>query len=206
MHALASSRALDALPLLVRAFDEDPLFRFFAPEKETRARFVGEVMRTNLEMTAPRGHARVVEDPVLRAACLWVPPGGQPKAASVASIRAAAVARTLARWARHGREAARIGDALRVATLMEEAHPKEPHYYLQVLAVDPPWHGRGLGSAMLREIAREADRDGVPAVLETAKALNVALYRRHGFEVVRETRVASSPPLWTMLRAPRSEL
>lgn len=206
MHALSSTRALDALPLLVRAFDEDPLFGFFAPEPETRARFIGEVMRTNLEMTAPRGHARVIEDPALRAACLWVPPGGQPKAMNVASIRAAAVARTLARWARHGREDAKIGAALRVATLMEEAHPKGPYYYLQVLAVDPPWHGRGLGSAMLREIVGEADRDGVPAVLETAKALNVKLYRRHGFEIVRETRVGSSPPLWTMLRAPQREV
>jgi ribosomal protein S18 acetylase RimI-like enzyme len=43
----------------------------------------------------------------------------------------------------------------------------------------------------------------VACYLETAKAINVKFYRKHGFEVVREIELASGgPPLWTMKREP----
>jgi hypothetical protein len=47
------------------------------------------------------------------------------------------------------------------------------------------------------------DRDGHGAFLETCEPDNLPLYRRFGFEVIREDRVAAGgPPIWLMWRSP----
>jgi ribosomal protein S18 acetylase RimI-like enzyme len=68
-------------------------------------------------------------------------------------------------------------------------HPATSHYYLETLGVEPTMQGRGLGSAMLQNIAAQLDAAGTECVLETANDRNVALYRRFGFEVVSEERI-----------------
>jgi ribosomal protein S18 acetylase RimI-like enzyme len=200
-----------SLDLLVRAFDDDPFFRFLMPDRDRRAALVREVMRSNLDVAIPNGFTRVTDGGAnegdLRGLCVWMPPHAYPPSAlSVLSARGAAVARTVARMiATRRTDFPVISHALRIADLMDEAHPPQPYYYLQVLAVDPRWHGRGIGSSILREILAEADRDGALAVLETAKELNVQLYRRHGFEIARTTVLRSGPPMWTMFRTPGRE-
>ena len=48
---------------------------------------------------------------------------------------------------------------------------------------------------------RRADADGLPAVLETSNPGNVGVYRRAGFEVVRET-ATDGLAIWVMRRQP----
>jgi ribosomal protein S18 acetylase RimI-like enzyme len=48
------------------------------------------------------------------------------------------------------------------------------------------------------------DAAGEPAYLETQTERNIALYRRHGFDVISEHKARpDSPPLWSMWREPR---
>ena len=86
-----------------------------------------------------------------------------------------------------------------------QRHVKEPHYYLFVLGVDPKRQGKGVGRALLEHLAKQADADEVPCYLETDKKENVALYRKHGYEVLHEDVVKLGNPLrmWTMKRAAR---
>jgi hypothetical protein len=45
------------------------------------------------------------------------------------------------------------------------------------------------------------DTSGTPAFLETATERNVALYRRHGFDVIAQYRPApDGPQVWAMWR------
>jgi len=190
----------EATELLVRAFDEDPYFRFLAPDTKTRARLVGGVMSSYLALALPRSVARVVltDEQELRGICLWYPPEAYPAPAhEIARVYTSVIGPALLK--RH-LSATTILNALRMGQLLEEAQPDGPHYYLQVLGVDPRWHGRGTGSALLRERLAEADAAGLPAMLETTKPMNVRLYRRYGFEIVRTTKSDSSPPVWTMVR------
>jgi len=204
MQPIPPARHPEAVDLLVRAFDEEPYFRFLAPGGAERAALVGEVMRASLEIAASVGLARGLVDGDVRGVCLFYPPGAYPPPArATLAARGAAVARTLRRWARARRVDARVlAQALRMDALLGEAHPPEPYGYLQVLGVDPRWHGRGLGSALMREVAARADRDRRPAILETGKPENVGFYRRFGFEIVRATQLESGPPVWTMRREP----
>ncbi|MBW8783655.1 MAG: GNAT family N-acetyltransferase [Novosphingobium sp.] len=57
---------------------------------------------------------------------------------------------------------------------------------LLLFAVDPLYRGRGLGTAMLQQLAREAWQRGARRLLLEMRAGNPAesLYRRHGFEPI----------------------
>jgi ribosomal protein S18 acetylase RimI-like enzyme len=86
---------------------------------------------------------------------------------------------------------------------MGDAHPEAPHWHLAFVGVDPAHQGRGLGSALLRHTLARVDAERLHAYLESSNPANVPLYRRHGFEVIREIRVAGSPAVIPMVRRPR---
>lgn len=193
----------DAVELLERAFDEDPLFRWLLPRPERRAVMVAGIMKSHVELARPRGLFRGIASPDLRAVCLWYPPGAYPLPVfAELAVRARALA-----WAvrRGDSELGVIPTALRISALLDEIHPAEPFFYLQVLGVDVRHHGRGLGSSLIRACNAEADRAGSLAYLETTKPSNVRLYERYGYRVVQTTTIDSSPPIWTMRRDPSSD-
>jgi ribosomal protein S18 acetylase RimI-like enzyme len=86
---------------------------------------------------------------------------------------------------------------------MESYHPRETHWYLPLIGVDPAHQRNGFGAALLQDTLRQCDRDHAVAYLESTNAANVPLYKRHGFEVLGTIQVGSSPPLFPMRRAAR---
>jgi ribosomal protein S18 acetylase RimI-like enzyme len=88
---------------------------------------------------------------------------------------------------------------------LEQAHPQRPpHWYLATLGTDPAAQGRGLGSAALRPVLAQCDRDGVGAYLESSKERNIDFYARHGFQVTKELKLPRGPRMWAMWREPRA--
>lgn len=92
--------------------------------------------------------------------------------------------------------------AMRAA--MDANHPMDrPHAYLWFLGVSPEAQGMGVGSRLLAAGLRKVDALGLPAFLESSNSANVPLYRRHGFEVVKEYQPApGAPSIWAMWREP----
>jgi ribosomal protein S18 acetylase RimI-like enzyme len=82
-------------------------------------------------------------------------------------------------------------------------HIEEPHWYLAVIGVDPAQRGKGIGSALLSHSLAPCDEQGLLAYLESSNPANLSLYERHGFEVLGEIQVGSSPPVFPMLRRPK---
>jgi GNAT superfamily N-acetyltransferase len=92
---------------------------------------------------------------------------------------------------------------LRAIATIEARHPRELHYYLPFVGVDPDWQGRGLGSAVLAPVLQRCDQEGMPAFLEASTPRNRALYERHGFTVSEEFKLGRSAPVqWRMWREP----
>ena len=87
---------------------------------------------------------------------------------------------------------------------MHEAHPREPHWYLNVLSTLPERQGQGLGGAALQPVLQRCDADGVAAYLESTNPRNRTLYRRQGFVDGDEIAVGDGPTMLQMWREPRS--
>ena len=91
----------------------------------------------------------------------------------------------------------------RMWSWIAERHPREPHWLLDQLAVEPAAQGRGIGSSMLRFAISRAQEDGSPLLLETGVGGNVALYERFGFRVtLEEDAPGGGPRIWFMRRDP----
>ena len=86
---------------------------------------------------------------------------------------------------------------------MEEYHPEESCWYLPLIAVDPLYQSQGLGSQLMKHALNRIDEDGLPAYLESSNPRNMSLYERHGFEVMGQIQIGTSPPIHPMLRSAR---
>lgn len=85
---------------------------------------------------------------------------------------------------------------------LEPLQPREMHWYLSLVGVDPPHHGQGLGRALVRSWLEAVDPDGLPSYLETDRVENLAFYAREGFEVVTDVEVLGAR-VWCMRRPSR---
>jgi GNAT superfamily N-acetyltransferase len=179
---------------LARAFYDDPHFRWIIPQDATRTLVLEAGFRTFISRVwLPQGESYTHER--LIGAALWMPPGTW-RMSPLAQLRLLpAVARDM------GANTLRL---LRALTFIEKVHPHEPpHWYLPIIGVTPGWQGHGYGAALLNPVLERCDAERLPAYLEASTPRNLALYQRHGFEVVEECRYAKDgPPLWRMWREP----
>ena len=179
---------------LVRAFADDPVANFmFAGDRRRRlglhSFFTSQINRQYL----PGGHVYTTED--LAGAAVWGSPD-RHRNGLTELLQLLPTAPFLV--------SARAVRALRLLFEVDSLHPKEPHWYLATLGTAPERQGQGVGAALLQPALTLADRDGMPAYLESSKERNVSFYARFGFEVVEELHSAvGSPPMWRMWREPR---
>lgn len=177
---------------LARAFEHDPLYAWLLPEAAARVARLTTLLRTFARhIFVPEGLSYTFD--AGEGAALWVPPGAPSVRLGGALLSAPGVLSALG---------GRIVPGGRVLAALEAAHPKEPHYYLAILGVDPAHQGKGLSRRLLAPVLARADAERRLAYLETAKESNLALYRRFGFEVTGEISALDAPMLWQMARAP----
>ena len=188
----ATTRDLPELSeTLAEAFFCDPIFSWWIREEHRRKEVLPEFFRII-------GEASLAGEQVYRsadgvAAAVWTPPGAQPTEEEMAELAPQLATAT-------GEYAETLFEFL---ALMEEKHPKEPHFYLFLLGTRRAFQSQGIGSALLRTVLDGCDDSATPAYLEASSEGNKRLYLRHGFEVTDELRLRNSPPLWCMWRPPR---
>ena len=96
-----------------------------------------------------------------------------------------------------------LDDLLATFEKMEQSHPQESHWYLPIIGVEPNSQGKGLGAALMHHAVARCDKERSVAYLESSNPRNIALYLRHGFEVIGEIRIGAAPLVTPMLRRPR---
>lgn len=180
------------------AFRTDPQFCWFlrddAGREAARLRFmkmlVKEIALPTGEVTRPAGGGAV---------SIWIPSEALGPNSLMQELRLFPTILGATGLGRIGRLAA-------MRKIMDELHPMErPHAYLWFLGVRPEAQGLGVGSRMLKAGLAKVDAAGLPAYLESSNEANVPLYRRYGFEVMREFRArADAPPAWAMWREPQA--
>ncbi len=187
------------LPALIavasRAFWDDPLFNFFAPDLLVQHRWMSGFFAAGIHDCARHGSVWTasIGDTVVGVAA-WLPPGVHVATSGIRALR----------QMRHALPTiARSPERVRAVKLMNEMprrHLTDPHWYLELLAADPKFQGRGVGRALLQPILQRCDLEGYPAYLETQKEDNLAYYARLGFAVTDVIDLGKTPRVWTMTR------
>ncbi|MBT2511117.1 GNAT family N-acetyltransferase [Streptomyces sp. ISL-98] len=176
---------------LARAFDDDPMMRWFFPDDASREAGLCRYFTTIF--TRQYVHHGVCER-TEAAAAFWVPPEAQTKA-----VPDAETIQELQNIL--GDRAPLFRDTVETAA---KHTPQQPHWYLAVIGADPAARGQGHGAALLRSGLATADAAGLPAYLESSKPSNLPFYEHFGFTVREELRLpGDGPALWAMWREPR---
>jgi ribosomal protein S18 acetylase RimI-like enzyme len=191
--ALREQDRRQAIEVLARAFRDNPLNVAVIGPGDAGRRLCSNLhgMRSLLPVAADHGDVlaarlagRVVG--VLISACPGAYPLPPPRVVERLRCLLGQGFRVASRWGR-------VYEALRAH------HPLDPSWYLGTLGVDPAFHGRGVGSALLARWLEGVDREGSAAYLETDLHSNVAFYARAGFALEGEVEVLGIP-IWRMWR------
>jgi ribosomal protein S18 acetylase RimI-like enzyme len=174
-----------AVGTIVAAFVADPVERWLWPEP---AQYLTHFPSF---VAAFAGDATVASLDTFAAVAMWIAPGVELDGEPIVAVLRDTVASD------------RQDDAFAVLEQMDELHPKDPHWYLPWLAVDPPHQGTGLGGELLDRGLARVDADHLPAFLETPNPRTVPFYERHGFSVVGVAQAGDCPPLTSMVRTAR---
>jgi GNAT superfamily N-acetyltransferase len=177
-----ADRVPDLASLLGRSFADDPMlvWPFGGSEVEPITNFFRafdeQIARLGWLWEAGRG----------LGAAAWIPPGSDEDMLEIDR----AIRPTL------------VGAAARHAEMWEwiaEHFPDEPFWYLDHIAVKAGERGSGLGTALIQHGLTFADRDGVPAFLETGRPENVGYYERRGFRTISDDDApGGGPHIWFM--------
>jgi ribosomal protein S18 acetylase RimI-like enzyme len=180
-----------AVATIVAAFVTDPIARYaLATPHDYLQEFPAQV-RAFAGGSFAHGTADIAAD--FGGVALWLPPGVAPDGE--------ALAQEFQRTAK----AEHLADVLASFEQMDRTHPKQPHWYLPMIGVEPNAQGAGLGGALMRHAVARCDAQGALAYLESSNPRNIPLYQRHGFEAMGEIQVGAAPVVTPMIREPRPQ-
>jgi ribosomal protein S18 acetylase RimI-like enzyme len=179
-----------AIAVVNAAFRNDPVSRWVYPDDAVYESAFPRIIEAMSGRAFDQDSAYATSD--LGGVALWLPPGIHSDGDAMGALMSETVAQEM------------MDDLNGFAEVQAAMHIHEPHWYLPMIGVEPQHQGKGYGSQLLSHALAIADRDGLPAYLESTTPDSRRLYERHGFEVVGEIQFGSSPCMWPMRREPRS--
>jgi GNAT superfamily N-acetyltransferase len=200
---LQSLQITAAGEVAAKAFAEDPVFLYLTPaDRELHFQVLASLMSRAIAYCTQYHHVYTTSS--LQGISAWLPPG--EFSSNPLQLLQMIWQMQLYRlpwqvgWSRLGRW-------LQVLAMTEQAHEQDmgnsPHWYLGIMVVHPACQGQGIGSRLLQPILQQASDDGLPCYLVTFTEQAVHFYRKNGFEVVQNQRIASNAPsFWTLKRNP----
>jgi ribosomal protein S18 acetylase RimI-like enzyme len=177
---------------LTLAFSTDPVARWSYPNSQQYLEYFPNFIRLLGGKAFETETAYYINS--FSAAALWLTPHDSPDGEALAALVQNTVSKEIQ------------DDLFSIFEQMSEFHPKEPHWYLPLIGVDPTQQNKGCGSMLMQHALAVCDRERKPAYLESTNPRNITLYQRHGFEIIGTIQAGSSPPMFPMRREPRQRL
>jgi GNAT superfamily N-acetyltransferase len=186
-----------AAAVLARAFHDDPVFEWALPDAARRATVLQTFFAAITRLAAYHNETYTTAD--IQSLAVWYPP--DPPPATRSQLKESGMLDLPDAFGRD--DYARFRAGIDVLERLRKRDMPQPHWYLAVLGVEPSMQGRGLGSALIAPVLERADAARLPCYLETEKEINLAFYRKHGFDVIVEDSIPDGGPrFWTMARGP----
>jgi len=188
VEAATAAEEAAVFAILTLAFSNDPATRWTWPDPKAYLDAFPHFAKAFGGAAFGHGSAHRIGS---AGAALWLPPGASPDDAAIGAL----MQRTA--------DPQTATDGPQIMQQMASYHPKEPHWYLPLIGVDPARHRNGYGAALLQDTLCRCDQDHVAAYLESTNPANITLYQRHGFEILGTIQAGRSPTITPMLRKPR---
>jgi len=175
-----------AITTLVAAFMNDPAVRWMYPDSIQYLIHFPDFVR------ALGGKAFETETADFAkgftGAALWLPPDVQPDQMEIENVL------------QHSVDDRMMPEVVSIMEQMASSHPEEPHWYLPFMGVEPNWHRRGVGTALMRRALQRCDQERMPAYLENTNPQNQPFYEQFGFRAIGRIQAGTSPVITPMLR------
>lgn len=175
--------------VLTLAFADDPACRRLYPDPAQYLKFFPEFVQLYGGRAFDHSGAHFMTGHT--GASLWIPPNVFPDDAALGQL----IERSVGDSAKP--------ELFEVYAAMKHHHPKEPHWFLPLIGIDPCRQGQGLGAALMAHGLAICDRDGRPAYLDSTHPRNIPFYERFGFKLVGTIEIGGHPPVYPMLRQPQ---
>ena len=195
LHQLTSPEVSSTAKMIARAFAEDPLFSLFYYSLADQKKYEHLFYEFLLKFGLISGEV-YASSPSLEGVIIWLKEGEQ--ASHTWDVLRSGM---LSIWNKID-----VDSVLKYTQFTSQIHQKhvqEPHWYLQLLAVDPVYQHQGIGKKLMLPMLRQCDTDTLCCYLETQNQVNVNYYQEFGFRVVETTVLPDTHvQLWCMLRKP----
>jgi len=176
--------------VLTRAFSGDPIEGWCLECDDLIGLIELELLQVTHQLLA-NGSLWVTGD--ISGAASWLPPGVSYDEEAIDAVVNPVLAE-------HGGQPER---SVRFWEWVDDHRPAAPHWYLDLVAVDPDRRRCGLGSLLLSDGLARADARDEPVFLVTGDPGTVLWYERHGFVTQSEERAPEAGPfVWFMYRRP----
>lgn len=172
-----------------RSFYDDPTVRWYhADTPETFA--LEHHLYVKLCAEAAFDHSGVHVTSAYDGAAVWYPPGGGVSDADYEAFKY-----TMS-------SPGKMDKLSDLAEACDEHRPAEPHWTLELLAVDPNVQNGGIGSRLMAFGLEKANHSEMPVFLASSNSMNLPFYERLGFVRVNEVTVPGLPTMFPMIRQP----
>ena len=204
LHGLVRLQKKDAAAaaeVLGRAFSDYPFITCFFRDDMAKGRKMAHAFAAVPVHVCLRYGEVYASSGKMEGVAAWLPPGLAPF--GVRQVLRSVPLPVLFRFATSG-----VARMRAMGDYIEERHRQAvtvPHWYLQILGVEPAHQGQGFSSRLLRPMLARIDGEGLPCFVQTNTEKNVAIYERFGFRVVHESKVPGIDMMnWDMLREGRA--
>lgn len=179
---------------MVRAFDDDPLINWLVSDKWRKKGFERLFKMSLNVLSMPFDEVLTTDD--CAGSALWI----ASKDTNLGILKQLSLLPTLVGISGFKR----VKRFISTLDALDKAHPKDKHYYLLFIGVDPDYRKRGIGGTLMKPVLDRCDAEGCGAYLENTNIANEAFYKSHGFEITQEINPGlGGPPLIGMWRKPK---
>ncbi|MFJ5113179.1 GNAT family N-acetyltransferase [Streptomyces sp. NPDC088551] len=177
------------------SFDDDPVFQWLFPDRETRKPLLEEFFDVMVDHTFAHGGS-VLQTMDYGAVSMYFPPDAVEQPREIRDRLLDTLRRELG---------PQCDKPVHLLTMLEASHPRDlpPHYYGTFVAARPRHQGHGLGTRLKKSLFAMADKDRAGAYAEASSPRNLALYERLGQRRLGAAlTLPGGPPIYPIWRPP----
>lgn len=196
---LCENEIPNAKTVIAKAFLKDNLFEYFFPEKSSRNKHIELYFEYMLQYCFNFGHIYTI-NPDNIGISLWLP--------SKTVLENDPKKKEISGWDRLEEEffeesIKKINEYNEYIDKLHKLSISSEHCYLDLIAVNPFFQGKGFATILLNQILYKLDQLKISCYLVTQNQKNVSIYEHFKFKVISCSNIPRTAiPHWEMIRIP----